>query len=43
MIHVFFSREIRAIDREVPLTLSTEALAMWRDLGRTLGVGDLKQ
>ena len=38
-IYEFYHREIRAIDREVPLTLSTESLAMWRDLGATLGVG----
>ena len=38
-IYEFYHREVRAIDREVPLTLSTESLAMWRDLGPTLGVG----
>jgi len=38
-IYEFYHREIRAIDRDVPLTLSTESLAMWKDLGTTLGVG----
>ncbi|NLB54648.1 MAG: hypothetical protein GX811_02565 [Lentisphaerae bacterium] len=38
-IYEFYHREIRAIDRNVPLTLSTESLAMWKDLGTTLGVG----
>ena len=37
-IYEFYHREVRAIDREVPLTLSTESLAMWRDLSSTLGV-----
>ena len=37
-IYEFYHREVRAIDREVPLTLSTESLDMWRDLGPTLGV-----
>lgn len=37
-IYEFYHREVRAVDRDVPLTLSTESLAMWRDLGPTLGV-----
>ena len=37
-IYEFYHREVRAIDKEVPLTLSTESLAMWKDLGATLGV-----
>jgi len=37
-IYEFYHREIRAIDSEVPLTLSTESLAMWKDLAPTLGV-----
>jgi hypothetical protein len=37
-IYEFYLREIRAIDKDVPLTLSTESLAMWRDLGPLLGV-----
>jgi len=37
-IYEFYHREIRAIDAEVPLTLSTESLDMWRDLGPLLGV-----
>ena len=38
-IYEFYHREVRAIDREIPLTLSTDSLAMWKDLGATLGVG----
>jgi DNA repair photolyase len=37
-IYEFYHREVRAIDAEVPLTLSTESLEMWRDLGPVLGV-----
>ncbi len=37
-IYDFYHREVRAIDKEVPLTLSTESLAMWQDLRSTLGV-----
>jgi len=37
-IYKFYIDEIRAIDADVPLTLSTESLAMWRDLGPRLGV-----
>ena len=37
-IYEFYHQEVRAIDKQVPLTLSTESLAMWRDLGPTLGV-----
>jgi len=37
-IYEFYHREVRAIDKEVPLALSTESLAMWKDLGTTLGV-----
>jgi len=37
-IYEFYLREIRAIDKDVPLTLSTESLEMWRDLGAKLGV-----
>ena len=37
-IYEFYYREVRAIDAEVPLTLSTESLEMWRDLGPVLGV-----
>ncbi len=38
-IYEFYHREVRAIDKEVPLCLSTESLEMWRDLRETLGVG----
>lgn len=37
-IYEFYYREIRAIDKNVPLTMSTESIPMWRDLGKTLGV-----
>ena len=37
-IYEFYIREIRAVNREVPLTLSTESLEMWKDLGANLGV-----
>jgi len=37
-IYTFYLREIRAINKEVPLTLSTESMAMWGDLGAALGV-----
>ena len=32
-IYEFYFKEVRAIDKDVPLTLSTESLAMWRELG----------
>lgn len=38
-IYEFYHREVRAIDGQVPLTLSTESLAMWKDLDAMLGVG----
>ena len=37
-IYEFYLREVRAIDKDVPLTLSTESLDMWKDLGPALGV-----
>ena len=37
-IYEFYYRQVREFDREVPLTLSTESLAMWRDLGPMLGM-----
>ena len=37
-VYEFYHREIRAISKETPLTLSTESLAMWKDLANTLGV-----
>jgi len=37
-IYEFYHREVRAIDKEVPLTLSTESLAMRKELGPMLGV-----
>jgi len=37
-IYEFYLKEIRAIDKDVPLTISTESLDMWRDLGPLLGV-----
>ncbi|NLE68283.1 MAG: hypothetical protein GX608_12760 [Lentisphaerae bacterium] len=37
-IYEFYYREVRARDKAVPLTLSTESLAMWRELGPLLGV-----
>lgn len=37
-IYEFYHQEVRARDQEVPLTLSTESLAMWQDLGTLLGV-----
>jgi spore photoproduct lyase len=40
-VYEFYQREVRAIDKDVPLTLCTESLAMWKDLGTTLGVGPL--
>jgi hypothetical protein len=37
-IYRFFLDEIRAIDREVPLTCSTESLEVWETMGPLLGV-----
>ena len=37
-IYEFYHREIRAVNKDVPLTLSTESLAMWQDMKGTLGV-----
>ena len=37
-IYEFYHREVRAIDKKIPLTLCTESLEMWRDLGNAFGV-----
>ena len=37
-IYEFYHKEVRAIDRDVPLTLSTESLDMWKEMGPILGV-----
>jgi len=37
-VYEFFIDEIRAIDRDVPLTICTESLTMWKDLGPKLGL-----
>lgn len=37
-IYEFYHKEVRAIDKDVPLTLSTESLDMWKDMGPILGV-----
>ncbi len=36
-IYEFYLREVRAHDKNTPLTLSTESLEMWSDLGPALG------
>jgi len=36
-IYEFYLNEIRAIDADVPVTISTESLPMWRDMGPKLG------
>lgn len=38
-IYEFLLKEIRAVDREVPVTISTESEALWRVMGPQLGVG----
>jgi spore photoproduct lyase len=37
-VYEFLLREIREIDREVPVTMSTESLDLWRMMGPQLGV-----
>lgn len=38
-VYEFCFREIRRHDAHVPVSLSTETLEMWRDLGPLLGLG----
>lgn len=37
-VYEFYLAEIRAHDPDVPVTISTESLAMWHELGSALGV-----
>jgi Spore photoproduct lyase len=37
-IYQFYHQIIRELDKDVPLALSTESMAMWRDMGPALGV-----